>query len=292
MDDQLRQLYQDRTNDEHTLGIISVEKRENQDANTDYFDVVLFIILADNKPEWEIKHYEYNGCMVAMHLVNTVQLDDWLLNSSNRRVVDWMMNGKVIFDRNEYMKEFRQRLVEFPIEERQVKIGVEFSKLIRRFTDGKSLYYEKHYLDSYNQLVHALHHLARLSVVEHGFYPEVTVWQQVKKIEPEIHKLYSELVTGNESIEKKLELLLIANEFELMTKTKLGSVHLLELMKAKEGSWTIQELKDQLSVRDYSLDLSILLEYLVQKGYVDVVKLQTKGKSIFHRQYIFNEPKS
>lgn len=291
MDDLLRQLYQDRTNDENTLGVISMEKKKKQDANTDYFDVVLFIVLTDNMQEWEIKHYEYNGCKVAMHLVNTTRLNDWLLNSSNRRVVDWLMNGKVIFDRNEYMKEFRQQMIEFPIKERQVKIGVEFSKLIRRFTDGKTLYYEGHYLDSYNQFVHALHHLARLSVIEHGFYPEVTVWQQVKKIEPEIHKLYSELVTGNESINKKLELLLIANEFELMTKTKLGSAHLLELMKTKEESWTIQELKDRLSNNDYSLDLSILLEYLVQKGYVDVVKQQTKGKSIFHRKYIY-KPKS
>jgi len=266
-----------------------MERRKNQDANTDYFDVVLFVILADSKPEWETKHYEYNGYKVAMHLVNTVQLNDWLLNSSNRRVVDWLMNGKVIFDRNEYMKQFRQQLMEFPIKERQIKIGVEFSKLIRRFTDGKSLYYEGHYLDSYNQIVHALHHLARLSVIEHGFYPEVTVWQQVKKIEPEIHKLYSELVSGNEPIDKKLELLLIANEFELMTKTKLGSAHLLNLMKTKETSWTIQELKDQLAIHDYSLDLSILLEYLVQKGYVDVVMEQTKGKSIFHRKYVYNE---
>ncbi|WP_280770119.1 nucleotidyltransferase-like protein [Salipaludibacillus daqingensis] len=290
MDELLRQLYQDRTNDEDTLGIISMEKRKQLDANTDYFDVVLFVILSDNKPDWEIKHYEYDGYKVAMHLVNTLQLNDWLLNNSNRKVIDWLVNGKVIYDRNEFMKKFRQQMMEFPIEERQIKIGVEFSKLIRRFTDGKSLYYEGHYLDSYNQIVHALHHLARLSVIEHGFYPEVTVWQQVKKIEPEIHKLYSELVTGNESIDKKLELLLIANEFELMTKTKLGSAHLLELMKTKDEPWTIQELKDQLSIHEYSLDLSILLEYLVQKGYVNVVKQQTKGKAIFHRQYVVNEP--
>ncbi|PYZ92438.1 hypothetical protein CR194_16555 [Salipaludibacillus keqinensis] len=288
MDDLLRQLYQDRTNDEHTLGIISVEKRKQQEANTDYFDVVLLVILDDSKSAWEIKHYEYSEYKVAMHLVNTMQLHDWLLNSSNRRVVDWLMNGKVIFDRNEYMKEFRHQMMEFPYEDRQEKIGVEFSKLIRRFTDGKSLYYEGHYLDSYNQIVHALHHLARLSVIEHGFYPEVTVWQQVRKIEPEIHKLYSELVTGTESIEKKLELLLIANEFELMSKTKLGSAHLLDLMKKEETPWTIQELKQQLSIHEYSLDLSILLEYLVQKGYVDVVKEETKGQAIYHRQYVVN----
>ncbi|MCE7792214.1 nucleotidyltransferase-like protein [Salipaludibacillus sp. CUR1] len=286
MDDLLRQLYQDRTSDKHTLGILFTEKRRNDDANTDYFDVVLLVILDESKPNWEIKHYEYTGYKVAMHLVNTTQLHDWLLNSSNRRVVDWLVNGRLLYDRNEYMKGFRKQMMEFPYEERQIKIGVEFSKLIRRFKDGKALFYEGHYLDSYNQIVHALHHLARLSVIEHGFYPEVTVWQQVKKIEPEIHKLYSELVTGAESIEKRLELLIIANEFELMTKTKMGSAHLIDLMQSKQTPWTIQELKEQLQIHDYSLDLSILVEYLVQKGYIDVVKEETKGKSIYHRQYV------
>ncbi|UCZ54133.1 nucleotidyltransferase-like protein [Bacillus shivajii] len=289
MDNLLRQLYQDRSTDEHTLGIISVEKRDKQDANTDYFDVVLLVVVSEDKPDWEIKHYVYDDYKVAMHLVNTSQIKDWLLNSSNRRVVDWLMNGKVVFDRNEFTKNFRQQMIEFPHEDRQKRIGVEFSKLIRRFADGKSLFHNGHYLDAYNQIVHALHHLARLSVLEHGFHPEVTVWQQVKKIEPEIHKLYSELVTGGESIEKRLELLLLANEFELMTKTRLGSAHLIDLMKTKDGPWTIEELKRKLESNDYSLDVSILLEYLVEKGFVDVIKQETKGRSIYHRFYVVNE---
>ncbi|MCR6105987.1 hypothetical protein HXA34_06710 [Salipaludibacillus agaradhaerens] len=285
MDDRLRQLYQDRTSDDSTLGIIVIEKRAQEDANTDNFDRVLLVILEDSHPAWILKHYEYDSIKVAMHLVNRRQLNSWLLNSSNRRAVDWVLNGKVLFDRNEYLKEFKQRLAEFPIEERQIKIGGEFSKLIRRFTDGKLLYREHHYLDAYNQIIHALHHLARLSVIEHGFYPEVTVWQQVKKIEPKLHKLYSELVTGAESIEKRLELLLIANEFELMTKSKMGSTHLLQLMASKSTPWSIQELKEQLSHHEYTLDLSILVEFLVQKGYIDVVKEDTKGQVIYHRKY-------
>ncbi|MFA9559205.1 nucleotidyltransferase-like protein [Evansella sp. AB-rgal1] len=291
MDYFLRQLYQDRSSDEHTLGIISVERRSKVDTNTDYFDNVLLVIISDKKEAnpWEIKHYAYNSYKVAMHLVRSSQIKDWLLNSSNRRIIDWLMNGKIVFDRNEYTANFRKTMLEFPLEERKVKIGVEFSKLIRRFKDGKALFHEKHYLDAYNQIVHALHHLARLSIIDHGFYPEVTVWQQVKKIEPEIYKLYSELVTGSEPIEKKLELLLLANEFELMSKTKLGSAHIIDLMKRKQDSWTIDELKQEVGMHEYSLDLSILLEYLVQKGYIDVVNVETKGKDIYHRYYVVNE---
>ncbi|UTR09093.1 nucleotidyltransferase-like protein [Evansella sp. LMS18] len=289
MDDLLRQLYQDRTSAEYTLGIIAVNSRNKLDSTTDYFDVVLLIIVEDSTPPWEVKHYTYNEQKIAMHIVSTNQLYNWLLTSSNRKVVDWLMNGRVIFDRNEYTINFRKQLLEFPAEERRIRTGVEFAKLIRRFTDGKALFHQGHMLDAYNQIVHALHHLARLSVIEHGFYPEVTVWEQVRNIEPEIYKLYAELVKGNESIEKKLELLLIANEFGLMTKTKLGSAHLFDLLKTKETPWSIEEIKQQLSINDYSLDLTIMLEYLVEKGYVDVIKEETKGKEIFHRKYILNQ---
>ncbi|WP_096439744.1 nucleotidyltransferase-like protein [Alteribacter populi] len=285
MDDFLRQLYQDRTSDLHTLGVMMIESKDSKDAITDYFDVVLLVIVSENKPLWETKHYTYDGYKVAMHLVHTEQLNIWLINSSNRRVFDWVMNGKVLFDRNEFVKEFREQMFDFPMEERKLRIGVEFAKLIRRFTDGKALFHEGHYLDSYNQILHALHNLARLSVIEHGFYPEVTVWQQVKQIEPEIHKLYSELVTGEESIEKKLDLLLIANEFELTSKTRLGSAHLLDLMASKDEPWSIEELKTSMEVSEYSLDLTILLEFLVQKGYVDIIRMKTRGNSIYHRYY-------
>lgn len=289
MDDFLRQLYQDRSSDAHTLGIIMVESRSKLDTNTDYFDVVLLVITSENQEPWMIKHYTYNGHKVAMHIVSTWQIHDWLISSSNRRVVDWLVNGKLVFDRNEYTLNFRKQMLEFPLGERKVRMGVEFSKLIRRFKDGKALFYEGHYLDAYNQIVHALHHLARMAIIEHGFYPEVTVWQQVKQIEPEIYKLYSELVTGDESIEKKLELLLLANEFGMMTKTKIGSAHLLDLMKTKEEPWSIEEIKQEIGIKDYSLDLSMLLEYLIQKGYVDVVKVKTKGNDIYHRRYEVNE---
>ncbi|ADI00211.1 nucleotidyltransferase-like protein [Salisediminibacterium selenitireducens] len=287
MESFLRELYQDQTSDGNTLGIIKVDKRERKDANTDYFDHVLFVILKDREQGWEVKHYESEGIKAAMHLVTERQLNDWLLNMSNRRVVDWLFNGRIVFDRNGYVKSFREKMNHFPEEERLLKIGVEFSKLIRRYTDGKTLFYSGDYLDAYNHIIHALHHLARLSVIEHGFYPEVTVWQQVKEIEPEIHKLYSELTNGSEAIEKRLELLLIANEFEVSRKTELGSRHLLQLMEKRDEPWSIQELKGEVGIREYSLDLGIMIEFLVDKGVIDIQKVETKGKQVYHRRYMY-----
>ena len=86
-------------------------------------------------------------------------------------------------------------------------MGLEFAKLIRSYVDGKALFENKQFLDAYNHVVHSLHHLARLAVIENGLHPELTVWHQVKQIEPEIYKLYEELVNSEETIEKRLELI-------------------------------------------------------------------------------------
>lgn len=289
MDDKLKQLYADYIADERTLGIITIEKRPNMESNTDYFDAVLLAIVTDDQRLWQLKHFTIEKYKVAMHIVSTHQINDWLLNSSNRRIVDWLMNGTIVFDKNEYIHMFRKQMLQFPIEERKIRIGVEFAKLIRCLKESKSLYYAGHYLDAYNLVVQALHHLAKLSIIENGFHPEVTVWQQVKQMNPQVYKLYSELVTGSEPIEKKLELLLIANEFGLISKTKLGSTHIIELMKRKNKPWTIEELKGQLGMEEYSLDLTVLLQFLVEKGYVKEVKVKTKGKDISQRLYEVNK---
>ncbi|WLD93998.1 nucleotidyltransferase-like protein [Alkalihalobacillus sp. AL-G] len=285
MEDILRPLYQERASHNETLGVLLVEKNKKYSPSTDHFDVILFIIVEHAESSWQVKHYEFEDKKAALHVVDLQQLNEWLMLGSHRRVVDWVVNGRVLFDRNEFVDALKTRINDFPIAERQKKIGIEFAKLVRRFSDGKELYYAGHYLDAYNNIMHALHHLARLSVIEHGFYPEVTVWNQVRQIEPEIYKLYEELSSSEEPINKRIELLIIANEFSMSSKTDLGSRHLKEIMSEKDDAWSFSELMDHDELSDYKIDLSSLIEHLIEKEYIQVVRHETKGKGIYHRTY-------
>ena len=130
----------------------------------------------------------------------------------------------------------------------------------------------------------SLHHLGRLSVIDSGNYPEVTVWAQVKLIEPAIYKLYEELVMSNESIEKRLELLFLASEFMINNRTQDGAEHIVEVMLAQE-TWTIQELHDHPELSYYSTDLEVFVEYLIDKGYILIEPVVAKNEMVFHRQY-------
>ncbi|KGR73595.1 nucleotidyltransferase-like protein [Ureibacillus manganicus] len=280
----LRPIYQERASQPETLGVIIVKKIDNIENITDTFDSVLLIVVKDANVPVFTKHYIYQDQKMVMHVITEEILNKWLFIGNKKQVVDWIFNGKIMFDRNEYLVNLRSKLHEKPMYGRKIKTGIQFSKLIRRVLEGKELFYKGNFLDAYSNVTESLHHLARLSVLEKGLYPEVTVWSQVKKIQPEIYKLYEELLFSKESLDKKLELLFLAIEFMINSRTHDGAQHILETMLEKE-IWTIQELHTHKELKYYSGDLEVFIEYLIDKGYIGVEPIKSKNESIQHRYY-------
>jgi hypothetical protein len=285
MEDLLRPIYQEWASRRDTLGILMIEKKVNNSAVTDTFDTVLLIVTIDGNAPVFIKHYALGEEKAALYAVSEAKLNEWLLLGSHRKVIDWIFSGKVLFDRNDYIHHLRNRMKEFPAETRQLKMGLEFAKLIRRYMDGRALFNAGQLLDAYNHVIHALHHLARLAVIEQGFYPEVTVWDQVKQIDAQIYKLYEELVSSEEPLQKRLELLFLASEFLIHSRISSGAAHLCKVLGEKEGAWSIAELVQHPELSPYSVDLIIMLEYLVEKKVLSVEEIPTKSRHIYHRCY-------
>lgn len=284
MEDILRSIYQERASQSNTLGVLLIEKKQKSNHITDSFDAILLIIVKEADKRVFIKHYTSGEQKAAMHIITEEQLKEWLLLGSNRKLFEWLDTSKLLFDRNEYVANLKKELRDFPFYGRKIKMGLEFSKLIRRYVDGKALFEGRLYLDAYNHVVHSLHHLARLAVIENGLHPELTVWHQVKQIEPEIFKLYEELVNSEEILEKRLELLFLASEFMINSRTHLGAAHILDVLKEKE-SWSIDEIMNEEELFPYSLDLEVLLGFLIDKHLVEVINVETKGQRVFHRNY-------
>ncbi|WP_462408837.1 nucleotidyltransferase-like protein [Neobacillus sp. Marseille-QA0830] len=288
MEDILRPIYQERAGQSNTLGVLMVEKRQKPSQTTDTFDVILLVIVKEAEHPTFIKHYTFDDKKAAMHIVTEAQVQEWILLGTNRKIFEWLHHAKIIFDRNEYIANLITELKEFPFNGRKVKLGLEFAKLIRRYVDGKALFEQNLFLDAYNHVVHSLHHLARLAVIDNGLHPELTVWHQVKLIEPEIYKLYEELVNSEEPLEKRLELLFLASEFLIHSRTNIGSTHLLSVLSEKDY-WTFNEIMNENELTPYSVDMSVLLEYLIDRHLVEVVNIETKGRGIFHRCYRVNK---
>lgn len=280
----LRPIYQERASHPDTLGVIIISKRDDAINMTDTFDSVLLIIVKEAEQSIFTKHYLYGDTKMVMHIVTEKLLRKWLFIGSNRKIVDWIFFGKVLFDRNEFLYKLRSELQEFPFYGRKIKTGMQFSKLIRRYLEGKEFFERGDYLDAYSHVVDSLHHLGRLSIIDSGLYPEVTVWAQVKKIAPAVYKLYEELVMSNETLEKRLELLFLASEFLINSRTHDGAQHIVETMLSK-STWTIQELHEHEELSCYSTDLEVFIEYLIEKGYIIVDPLIAKNETVFHRHY-------
>ncbi|NHC43378.1 hypothetical protein G6549_26265 [Bacillus sp. MM2020_1] len=284
MEDILRPIYQERASQLNTLGVLMVQKKQKLSHITDSFDVILLVLVKEAEQPLFIKHYTYHDKKAAMHIITEAKLQEWLLLGTNRKIFEWLHEAKIIFDRNEYVAELKTELREFPFNGRKIKMGLEFAKLIRRYVDGKALFEGHQFLDAYNYVVHSLHHLARLAVLENGLHPELTVWNQVKQMEPEIFKLYEELVYSEETLEKRLELLFLASEFMIHSRTTIGTNHFLQILSRKEV-WQFNEIMNEEELTPYSVDLAVLLEYMIEKHLVDVVNIETKGQGVFHRGY-------
>lgn len=283
MENILRPIYQERASQLNTLAIIMIEKRNQTSPLTDNLDVILLVIINEMDESTFIKHYEYGDKNASLMVMTKDEVNESIRLGTNRRIVDWIINGKILFDRNEYIIGVIDRLRTFPSSERKLKIGIEYGKLIRRYLEGKVFFESNQLLDAYNHIVHALHHLARLEVIDRGYYPEVTVWNQVKQIEPQIYKLYKELVESDESLEKRLELLFLASDFLIHSKTKVGSAHILSIMSERE-SWFYNELVQHPELIHYSVDLSVIVEFLVEKNVISIERIRSKG-DIYHRSY-------
>lgn len=284
MDYILRPIYQERASQPETLGVILVSKREDQINITDSFDEILLIIVKEGEQPIYTKHYSYEDKKVAMHVVTEELLKKWIYIGRNRRIVDWIFHGRVMFERNEYLTRLKLKLEDHSFFGRKIKCGVQFAKLIRSYSEGKEFFNQGDYLDAYQHVVKSLHYLARLSVIENGLYPEVTVWSQVKKIEPSIYKLYEELLTSTESVEKRLELLFLAIEFSMNSKISTCAQHIVETLLSKDV-WTIQEMHSHPELKYYSVELEFFIEYLIEKGYIIVELVESKNEVISHRYY-------
>ena len=284
MDDMLRPLYQERASHPHTIGILKIDQKPPLSTVTECFDIVLLTIVKEAEQPVFIKHYQYEEQLAALHIVTEKQLNEWILLGSNRKVIEWLDAGIIVFDRNDYIRDLKRKLQDGDFSGRQIRMGLEFAKLVKRYMEGKAFFSKKQYLDAYHEAVHALHHLARLSIFQKGLFPEITVWNQLRELEPEIYQLYKELLTSNESVEQKLKLLFLASEFLIHSQTMTGSSHLLSVLSQRE-CWSIAEMNEHLELQYYGVDLNMLISYLVEKKEMEVVKVETKGKQLYHRLY-------
>lgn len=284
MEDLLRPIYQERASEPNTLGIIAVTKKELDIPITNNFDTVLLLVVQEQSENVFVKQYQVGQEKAIMYSISIDTMVDSLTYSTNKKVFEWIHYGKIIFDRNETLTALKERFLEYPKDRRELKMNIEYAKLIKRYKNGKVLFEQGNYLDAYNSIIHSLHHLARLAIIEKGFHPEVTVWKQVKTIDAQIYKLYEELVFSSEGLNERLELLFLASDFLIYSKLKTCLKHFFDILSQQE-LWSVTEIYNHPDIYPYSIDLDTLLEYLIEKKVLHFELERTKNEKVYKLLY-------
>jgi hypothetical protein len=235
---------------------------------TDSFDILLLIVTEKSEYAQLTSHYIKDNYRIQERWMDCKHLESRILSAENRDIIQWILQGEILVDRNTYLEGLRHRLMEFPHPLRQQKLFVEFSIFLRRYLQSKQYLSDGHLLDAYSNLLKAVHHWARIVIIEEGYHPEITVWKQVRKINPGVYKIYEELTASGETLEQRARLVLLACEFSVMSKMHNCCDILFNILRDCEEPWSVHELMEHPALRELNVELPLLLQRLAKKSLI------------------------
>lgn len=206
-----------------------------------------------------------------------------VLAGERQEVIDCLLKGEVLYDPENRIIELHKQFLSFPKELQSKKMCLEYSALLRHHLESKLLLKEGHLLDAHLSIQRSLLHWARLTAIESGEYPRFRLWPQVKRINPAVYKLYRELATGEEPLEQRMRLVLLAEEYAVLTKPEQYCEYLLELLASEGGNWSLGEIHRRLEQDQLFLDVTQVIEELVRRSWVEEVA--TAGETHAEQTY-------
>ncbi|HEX7056733.1 MAG TPA: nucleotidyltransferase-like protein [Bacilli bacterium] len=256
---------------ENICGVLAIKANHSLSPLTGGFDLLILAIYKDTSQAETTFHYIKDDVRIQEKRMDSQHFADAVLAGTDRSLVQWVLQGEIVFEKDSYLAELKRKLSDFPRMMREQKILIEFSRFLRSYLQSKQDLHDNQVLDSYANILEALTHWARIAIIEHGQHPEVTVWDQLREINPGIYKLYEELTTSLESVEQRVQLVLLACEFSVMSKMSQWCALLLRILRSRKKSWAIHELYGHANLKNLHLDLGLLLRKLVARNLVKEV---------------------
>lgn len=250
------------------VGLTLIDSPYPYNPLVDGLDILVLVILQHDHTRNVTKHIQMQGKRVLVRIIDSSSLNDWLSGGENRNIIEWIVRGEILVDRDGYLSSVRERLLQFPKSMREQKQFAEFAGFLRTYLQAKQDLTDGNLLDAYSHTLAALHHWAHIVLIEEGRHPELTVWKQLKLVHPGIYKLYEELTVSPETLEQRVQLVMLGCEFSIMSKMKTSCSLLFEILATREEPWSIAELQSHSSINVLHIDLSLVLQKLVQRKYI------------------------
>lgn len=255
--------------------LIYIDLRGENGIYLDGFDG-LYIAIVNRLPE-EVRLYnlEKGGIKILGKWFDKEYLYKMINKGLRQEVLEFINHGEVLFDRNKIINNIQDFSKFASKKNHQIKIGLEYSRFLKSFTEAKKFLSRGQLIDSFHYCSKAINYWARLAILEKGQIPKDRVWEQVQGIDYTVYKLYEELSSSLEPLNKRIELFLLASEFALMSKLKECTAFLVDIINSKKDAWSLNELYHHPTIKNYEIELILLLEKLVKRSLISEVKTST-----------------
>lgn len=259
------------------VAAIVVEKPMQFSALIDGFDAMVLVVSDEATPHCFTHHYSREKSCIQERWYDCATFEKLLSPGGNVDVQHWVIAGEIVLDQRGYMKRKRDMLLEVTPEKRAQRLFEEFALFLRHFLLSKTYLENGDVLDAHSHILTAVHHWARISVVEQGFVPELTVWKQVRKVNAGIFKLYEELTMNAETLEQRIRLAHLACDFSVISKLKECCEPLLRIVASRTEPWSVAELERHPVLQPMQTELPVLLKKLVRKSFIREVLVMTNA---------------
>jgi hypothetical protein len=259
------------------LGAVLIERGTLFFQLTEGVDALALMITQHHEGGCRTHHYSKDKRRIQERWYDRETLERLADNGGSAIVQQCLMVGEIVLDTNEFLANTKEKLLRMSPIKRKQRLISEFSAFLRNLVLSKTHMEHGDLLDAHSHILTGIHHWARLSIVEQDHVPELTLWKQVRKLNPGIFKLYEELTMSGESLEQRIRLAHLACEFSVMSKLEEVSKPLLEIMSSRSEPWSTEELEERLELQASQVDLQLLLKKLVGKSLIKEVCVPAGG---------------
>lgn len=258
--------------DEHLTGLLLVKSQESSPDLIDGMDRLILALYDEDALEGKVpeEHWHWCDMTILVRRTTAARLETWVNEAKGRRslVLHWLKAGEALLDREALLAGLRAQLERCSASCREKRLLSEYSRFLSTYLLAKRHLKEHLLMDAFANILAALHHWAHIAIIEEMELPEDGVWEQVRRINPGIFKLYDELTSSRETLEQRVSLVILAVEFAVLTKMKSSSSLLLRIVQSRSEPWSLYELQRHPELSGLQIELSTLLRKLAHRGYV------------------------
>ncbi|MCM3130372.1 MULTISPECIES: nucleotidyltransferase-like protein [unclassified Paenibacillus] len=232
------------------------------------FEVLVLILHEEGPTEKRYRHSAIGELRYQILYMDWIRLTRCLITGEDRSVIEAFLHGDILWDKGGKIKAHRDHIQQFGSKLRKQKIFYEFSQFLHTYLDAKRWIKDGEVIDAYQSVLESLNHWARIVVLEKGVSPERAVWTQIRDMDRSVYKLYEELTMSKETLEQRVELILLACEFSVLSKMESSCSLLLDILRSSNKPWSLHELMKHPDLCFMQDEIPLLLRKLVYRSII------------------------